>query len=245
MTGVGSTEPDRSAGGGSAGAGAGSVWERLREALEAQEPGVLLTVVAGDGVGAKLLVLETGERVGDESLAEFADTPATGTIEAGGRTILAEVVGPALRLVIFGAGDMAEALCRIARTLGWQTVVVDPRPGLATRERVPTADELLVEWPEEVAGLISPRTAVVSLVHETRLDAPAGQGGLERNAWYVGALGSTRTKQKRLAALAERNVEGVERISGPIGLELGAEGPAEIALSIAAEILGRYRGALQ
>jgi xanthine dehydrogenase accessory factor len=244
-SGVGSTEPDESAGGGSAGAGAGSLWTRLRQALEQQEPGVLLTVVAGDGIGSKLLVLENGERTGDESLAEYADTPATGTLEAGGRTILAEVVGPALRLVIFGAGDMAEALCRIAATLGWETIVVDPRPGLATRERVPSADELLVKWPDEVAELISPRTAVVSLVHETRLDAPAVQAGLERNAWYVGALGSTRTKEKRLAALAENDVQGVERISGPIGLKIGAEGPAEIALSIAAEILGRYRGALQ
>ena len=221
-----------------------SVWPRLRRAREEQEPGVLLTVVSGEGTGAKLLVLESGERIGDESLAEFAATPATGTFEAGGRTILAEVVGPALRLVVFGAVDMAESLCQIARTLGWKTIVVDPRPGLATRERVPTADELLVSWPDEVAELVTPRTAVVSLVHETRLDVPAVQVGLERGAWYVGALGSTRTKEKRLAALGERGVSGVEHISGPIGLKLGAQGPAEIALSIAAEILGRYRGAL-
>jgi xanthine dehydrogenase accessory factor len=221
-----------------------SVWPRLREALAAQEPGVLLTVVKGDPLGAKLLVLESGERVGDESLAEFAGTPATGTIEAGDRTILAEVVGPTLRLVIFGAVDMAEALCRIAKELGWKTIVVDPRPGLATRERVPTADELLVEWPDRVAELVTPRTAVVSLVHEQRLDVPAVQVGLERGAWYVGALGSTRTKEKRVKALEELGVEGIERISGPVGLKLGAQTPAEIALSIAAEILGRYRGAL-
>jgi xanthine dehydrogenase accessory factor len=221
-----------------------SVWPRLRQALAAQEPGVLLTVVKGDPLGAKLLVLESGERVGDESLAEFAGAPATGTIEAGDRTILAEVVGPTLRLVIFGAVDMAEALCRIAKELGWKTIVVDPRPGLATRERVPTADELLVEWPDRVAELVTPRTAVVSLVHEQRLDVPAVQVGLERGAWYVGALGSTRTKEKRVKALEELGVEGIERISGPVGLKLGAQTPAEIALSIAAEILGRYRGAL-
>jgi xanthine dehydrogenase accessory factor len=221
-----------------------TVWPRLREALEAQEPGVLLTVVKGDPLGAKLLVLESGERIGDESLAEFANTPATGTIEAGERTILAEVVGPTLRLVIFGAVDIAEALARIAKELGWKTIVVDPRPGLATRERVPTADELLVEWPDRVAELVTPRTAVVSLVHEQRLDVPAVQVGLERGAWYVGALGSTRTKEKRVKALEELGVEGIDRISGPVGLRLGAETPAEIALSIAAEILGRYRGAL-
>jgi xanthine dehydrogenase accessory factor len=245
VTGTDSTESAGNAGDGSARGGGASVWQRLREALEQQQPGILLTVVRGEPLGAKLLVLESGEQIGDESLADFANTPATGAFEAGERTVLAEIVGPALRLVVFGAGDMAEALCRIAKVLGWETIVVDPRPGLATRDRVPTADELLVKWPDEVAELISPRTAVVSLVHETRLDAPAVQVGLERNAWYVGALGSTRTKQKRLAALAERNVEGVERIAGPIGLKIGAEGPAEIALSIAAEILGRYRGAIQ
>jgi xanthine dehydrogenase accessory factor len=221
-----------------------TVWDRLTEALEAQEPGVLLTVVAGEGVGAKLLVLESGERIGDESLAAFANTPATGAFEAGGRTILAEVVGPTLRLVVFGAVDIAEALCRIARELSWKTIVVDPRAGLATRERIPSADELLVEWPDRVADRITPRTAVVSLVHEQRLDVPAVQVGLERDAWYVGALGSTRTKEKRVKALEELGVAGIDRISGPVGLKLGAQTPAEIALSIAAEILGRYRGAL-
>jgi xanthine dehydrogenase accessory factor len=220
------------------------LWARLAEALERQEPGMLLTVVRGEPLGAKLLVLENGEQVGDASLLEYANRPATGAFEAGERTILAEVVGPALRLVIFGAVDMAEALCQIAATLGWKTIVVDHRPGLATRERIPSADELLVQWPDEAAELITPRTAVVSLVHEQRLDVPAVQVGLERGAWYVGALGSKRTKEKRLAALAERSVDGVERISGPIGLKLGAETPAEIALAIAAEIMGRYRGAI-
>jgi xanthine dehydrogenase accessory factor len=221
-----------------------SVWTRLAEALEAQEPGVLLTVVAGEGAGAKLLVLESGERIGDESLAAYASRPATGAFEADGRTILAEVVGPTLRLVIFGAVDIAEALCRIARELSWRTIVVDPRAGLATRERIPSADELLVEWPDRVAELITPRTAVVSLVHEQRLDVPAVRVGLERDAWYVGALGSTRTKEKRVRALEELGVAGIDRISGPVGLKLGAQTPAEIALSIAAEIMGRYRGAL-
>ncbi len=221
-----------------------TVWPRLTAALAAQEPGVLLTVVKGEPLGAKLLVLENGEQVGDESLAEFAGTTATGAFEAGERTILAEVVGPTLRLVIFGAVDMAEALCRIAKELDWRTIVVDPRPGLATRERVPSADELLVEWPDKVADRITQRTAVVSLVHEQRLDVPAVQVGLERGAWYVGALGSTRTKEKRVKALEELGVQGIERISGPVGLKLGAKTPAEIALSIAAEIMGRYRGAL-
>jgi xanthine dehydrogenase accessory factor len=220
------------------------VWERLRQALEREERGVLLTVVAGEGVGAKLLALEGGERVGDESLAPWADVEESGTVEAEGRTILAEVVGPPLRLVIFGAVDVAEALCAYARVLGWRTVVVDPRPGLATRERLPSADEIVVAWPDEdeVAALIDARTAVVSLVHEERLDVPAIATGLEQGAFYVGALGSTRAQEKRRTALEERGVAGLDRIVGPVGLPLGGNTPPEIALSIAAEILSRTHG---
>jgi xanthine dehydrogenase accessory factor len=218
-----------------------SVWDRLTEALEREERGVLLTCVAGEPLGAKLLVLESGERVGDETLARYADARVTQTIEDEERTVLAEVIGPPLHLVVFGAVDMAESLCRIAAALGWRTTVVDPRGGLATRDRIPSADELVRRWPDEVADLVGPRTAVVSLVHEQRLDVPAVAVGLERDAFYVGALGSTRTARRRLEALAERGTTGVERISGPIGLDIGAVTPAEIALSIAAEIVARIR----
>ena len=218
-----------------------TVWERLTEALEAEERGVLLTCVAGEPLGAKLLVLESGERVGDETLAPYADARVTGTTADEERTVLAELVGPPLHLVIFGAVDLAESLCRIAAALGWRTTVVDPRGGLATRERIPSADELVLQWPDEVAELVGPRTAVVSLVHEQRLDVPAVAVGLERGAFYVGALGSKRTAQKRLDGLAERGTAGAERISGPVGLDIGAVTPAEIALSIAAEIVARLR----
>jgi len=220
------------------------VWERLREALEREERGVLLTVVAGEGLGAKLLVLDDGERVGDESLAPYAGAEASGTVEAEGRTILAELVGPPLRVVIFGAVDVAESLCAYARVLGWRTVVVDPRPGLATRERLPSADEIVVAWPDtdEVAALIDERTAVVSLVHEERLDVPAMATALGQGAFYVGALGSKRAQEKRRAALEARGVGGIERIVGPVGLPLGGNTPPEIALAIAAEILSRTNG---
>ncbi|HET7043450.1 MAG TPA: XdhC family protein [Gaiellaceae bacterium] len=220
------------------------VWERLREALQREERGVLLTVVAGEGLGAKLLVLEGGERVGDESLAAFAEVEQSGTVEAEGRTVLAEVVAPPLRLVVFGAVDVAEALCAYARVLGWRTVVVDPRPGLATRERLPSAGEIVVAWPDEdaVARLIDERTAVVSLVHEERLDVPAMATALRRGAFYVGALGSKRAQEKRRVALEALGVEGIDRIVGPVGLPLGGNTPPEIALSIAAEILSRANG---
>jgi xanthine dehydrogenase accessory factor len=145
--------------------------------------------------------------------------------------VFAEAVSPPPRLVAVGAGDIAEALCALARPLGWRTVVVDPREGLATRERVPSADELLVVWPDEVE--IDADTALVSLVHEERLDLPALRAGVEGGAFYVGALGSRRAQEKRREQLGDL----LDGVRGPVGLDLGGETPAEIALEIVAEML--------
>jgi len=145
--------------------------------------------------------------------------------------VFAEAVAPRPRLLAVGAGDIAEALCALAKPLGWRTTVVDPRPALATRERVPSADEIVVAWPDEVA--IDPETALVSLVHEERIDVPALRAGVEGGAFYVGALGSRRTQAKR----AEKLGELARSVRGPVGLDLGGETPQEIALEILAEIL--------
>ena len=157
------------------------------------------------------------------------------------------------RLVVFGAVDIAEALCRGAKDLGWDTVVADPRATFATHERIGTADELLVEWPEEALERIelNERSAVVVLTHEERFDVPALLGALRSDAFYVGALGSRRTQERRRERLlAEGLAEAeVDRLSGPTGLDLGAETPAETAISILAEILavraGRSGGRLR
>ena len=157
------------------------------------------------------------------------------------------------RLVVFGAVDIAEALCRGAKDLGWDTVVADPRATFATHERIGTADELLVEWPEEALERIelNERSAVVVLTHEERFDVPALLGALRSDAFYVGALGSRRTQEsRRERLLAEGLSEAeVDRLSGPTGLDLGAETPAETAISILAEILavraGRSGGRLR
>jgi xanthine dehydrogenase accessory factor len=145
--------------------------------------------------------------------------------------VFAEAIAPPPRLVAVGAGDIAEALCALAKPLGWRTVVVDPRPALANRERVPSADEIVVAWPDEVD--VDPDTAVVSLVHEERIDIPALQRGVEGGAFYVGALGSRRAQEKR----AEKLGETAASVRGPVGLDLGGETPAEIALEILGEIL--------
>jgi xanthine dehydrogenase accessory factor len=179
--------------------------------------GTSYVVVAGDGIGERW----QGEADGK-----------TGLREEEGRTVFAERVSPQPRLVIIGAGDIAEAICAMARPLGWHTQVVEPRSGLATRERVPSADELVVAWPDEIE--VGPSTAVISLVHEERLDLPALQAGVAGGAYYVGALGSRRTQAKRREALGD---EVADQIRGPVGLSLGGETPAEIALEIVAEIL--------
>ena len=182
--------------------------------------GTSYVVVEGDGVGERW----------------EADEPArTGLREEAGRSVFVEAIGPPPRLVAVGAGDIAEALCALARPLGWRTVVVDPRAGLATRERVPSADEVIVAWPDEIE--VDAGTALVSLVHEERIDLPALRRGIEGGAFYVGALGSKRTQTKRreqLGAVADE-------VRGPVGLDLGGETPAEIALEIIAEMLAVHR----
>jgi len=174
--------------------------------------------------GTSYVVVE-GDRVGER----WTDTARTPT--ALREDVFAESVGPPPRLVAVGAGDIAEALCALAKPLGWRTVVVDPRPGLATRERVPSADELVVAPADEIE--IDADTALVSLVHEERIDLPALRAGVERGAFYVGALGSKRAQ----AARAEKLGPLASSVHGPVGLDLGGESPAEMALEIVAEIL--------
>ncbi len=180
------------------------------------ERGTSYVVVAGAGLG---------ERWHDDQPAR------TGLREEDARTVFVEAVAPPPRLVAVGAGDIAEALCALARPLGWRTIVVDPRAGLATRERVPSADEIVVAWPEEIE--VDADTAVISLVHEERLDIPALRAGVEQGAFYVGALGSRRAQEKRREQLGQL----ADAVRGPVGLDLGGEAPAEIALEILAEIM--------
>jgi xanthine dehydrogenase accessory factor len=182
----------------------------------AVERGASHVVVAGEDVG---------RRWADERRVR------TGLAE----NVFSESIGPPPRLVAVGAGDIAEALCALAKPLGWRTVVVDPRPGLATRERVPSADEIVVAWPDELE--VDEETALVSLVHEDRLDIPALRRGVEGGAFFVGALGARRAQEKR----AEKLGHLADSVRGPVGLDLGGETPAEIALEILAEVLAAYK----
>ena len=157
------------------------------------------------------------------------------------------------RLLVFGAVDLAEALCKAANELGWVTIVADPRGRFATRERIPSADELLVEWPDEVLARVKPdrATAVVVLTHEDQFDIPALVGAIASGAFYIGALGSRKNQDRRRDLLLEEGLseDDLDRIAGPTGLDVGAETPAETAVSILAEILavrsGRMGGRLK
>jgi len=195
-----------------------------------------------------------GDRAGERWISTNGDVTRTGLHDLEGESVFAEVLGPPPLLFVFGAVDLAEELCRAANGLGWRTIVTDARARFATRERIPSAGELVVAWPEEALERFPPddRTAVVLLTHEERWDVPAIVGALASDAFYVGAIGSRRTQERRRERLLEEGVpvEQLERLNGPAGLDVGAATPAETALSILAEILavragregGRLRG---
>jgi xanthine dehydrogenase accessory factor len=222
--------------------------EWIKGVIERDEFAVLFTVVAGEGLGAELLMTEDGDRVGDgpeEAAARFDEVLRGGrnrVLElADGTKVFAEVYGPPPRLLVFGAIDTAEALCHAARLIGWHTIVADAREKFATKERLPSADEVLALWPQDAIAKVQPdhQTAVVVLTHDEKFDVPAIKGALETDAFYVGALGSRRNQELRRQRLLEVGVDedDLERVSGPSGLDIGADTPAETAISILGEIL--------
>jgi len=193
-----------------------------------------------DGEGVLVTVLD-GDRAGEQELLPRGALEA-GVHELEGRQVFAEAVGPPPRLVVVGATDTAEELCRAAGSLGWRTFVIDPRSRLATKDRLPSAGEIAVAWPDELEA--DADSAVVVLTHEERLDVPALTAALASDAFYVGAIGSRKTQAKRRERLLDAGVpeEALERLSGPAGLDLGADTPAETAVSILAEILAMRAG---
>jgi xanthine dehydrogenase accessory factor len=220
--------------------------ERLRELAAAGERGVLLTVIEGADAGTKYLWLESGG--GDEVSGELQEAARevnragrNRLLELSGHRVFAEVYGPPPRLFIYGAVDTAEALCRAAKLVGWRTIVADARPMFATKTRLPSADELVVAWPEEAFAQVRPdhQTAVLVLTHEDRFDRPALMAALQSEAFYIGALGSRLNQERRRARLLQQGADedSLERISGPSGLDIGAETQEETAISILAEIL--------
>jgi xanthine dehydrogenase accessory factor len=227
--------------------------EPLRERVaETDAREVRFTVIAGEPLGAKLVVREDGATEGDgppELAALGTDALRRGrshTIEQEGRTVFADVSGPPPRLFVYGAVDTAELLCAAAKLLGWSTVVADARARFATPERLPSADELLVAWPDEALAQqpADTATAIFVLTHDDKFDLPMLQAAVKSDAFYIGALGSRRNQERRRELLREAGLtdEELERISGPSGLDIGADSPAETAISMLAEALAVRAG---
>jgi xanthine dehydrogenase accessory factor len=168
-----------------------------------------------------------------------------------GLDVFVESFAPPPRMIVFGAIDFAAAVAKIGSFLGFRVTVCDARPVFATASRFPGANEVVVEWPhrylaaEAEAGRIDRRTALCVLTHDPKFDVPLLEVALRLpEVGYIGAMGSRRTHEDRLARLREAGVtdEEIERMSSPIGLDLGARTPEETAVSIAAEMIALHWG---
>ncbi|CAN5696600.1 XdhC/CoxI family protein [soil metagenome] len=233
-------------------AGSGAIYDAARKLAAEGNVAVVATVVEGDTVGAKALITDamvTGT-LGDGSLDKQIESHVTGSrerprsgmidTESGARVFL-DVFEPSPQLVIFGAVHTAQALDWFARKLGYRVVVTDARRALATRERFPNTDQLLIGWPDEAFAqlTITPATAIAILSHDPKFDEPALLGALKTDARYIGAVGSRKTNADRRERLQKAGVsdEQIARIHGPIGLNIGGSTPEEMAISILAEMI--------
>ena len=216
------------------------------QALRAQKrPCALVTHLA---TGASVLVDETAQtgalRLSGEQLAAVRarmKVDQSGLIDDG---LFVRVYVPPLRLIVVGAVHIARVLAPMAALAGFDVIVVDPREGFARSEAMAGA-RIVVAWPDEAMTGLAPdeRTAVVTLTHDPKLDDPALTLALRSNAFYIGALGSRKTHAKRMERLKETGFMEADlaRIHGPVGLDINALTPAEIAVSIVAQIVATLR----
>lgn len=235
-----------------------SVYEAVRATLAEQLPFATTTIVAGppDTLGQVIVVHDDGQVVG--SLGDW-QTPALdvsrAALQAGQSRrhkldntveIFVEVTLPPPTLVIVGGVHIAIALTALAKTLGYRTIVVDPRTAFGSEARFPHADQLIQAWPDEALAQIALTrgTAIAMLTHDPKLDDPALKLALPSPAFYVGALGSPTTQAKRRARLLAEGLteEQISRLFGPIGLDLGARSPEEIALAVMAQVVAARNG---
>ena len=216
----------------------------LNTERQARRATVLVTDLAS---GAQRLVRREG--VAADPLAELLErqlrTGKSGMVEAEGASYFLTVQAPHPRVVVTGAVHISQAMAPMAKALDLDLVVIDPRTAFATPERFPEVT-LLPEWPEEALPRIGldGYTAFVALTHDPKIDDPALTAALRSNCFYVGALGSRKTHGKRVERLGAAGFDdaAIARIHAPIGLDIGAVSPAEIALAILAEIVATLRG---
>lgn len=217
--------------------------ERLNAEREARRAAILVTDLAGGDQRVVTPENAAGDTLARE-LAEHFRSGRSGLVEAGGRQYFLTVQVPPVRIVVTGAVHISQALVPMAREVDFDVTVIDPRTAFATSERFPGVDVRAL-WPDEaLAALPLDRyTAFVALTHDPKIDDPALEAALRSECFYVGALGSRKTHGKRVERLAAAGFDPatIGRIHAPIGLDIGAVSPAEIALAILAEIVATLR----
>ncbi len=241
----------------------GQLFGALARAIREEDPVALVTQVQGPNPGAKMLVGEESaqgslgspelEGVVVDEARHMLETGATGTRtwgakgeEAGDEVeVFVQSFAPPPQMYVFGGVNLASAVVRIGKFLGYRVTLVDARKIFATEERFPEADEIVTRWPDEFLAdaKVNRRTAICILTHDEKFDIPLLQVALKTNAGYIGAMGSRRTHQKRAQRLREEGVseEELERIQAPLGLDIGARTPEEVAVAVAAQIIAvRY-----
>ena len=235
------------------------LFEAVVRSLRGKEPAALVTEVQGPNPGAKMLVGEDSRlgTLGDEGLDAAVVEHARGMLDmaqTGIRTYGPQGQGNSDEVEVFiqafsqppdmyvlGAVNLANAVVRLGKYLGYRVTVVDARKIFANQERFPEADEVVVQWPNEFleTAPISRRTAIVILTHDPKFDIPILEFALKSPVGYLGAMGSRRTHEKRKANLREIGItdEQMERIHAPLGLDLGARTSEETAVSILAQVI--------
>ena len=211
----------------------------------AEKRAVVLATRLTDGI-QKLVYLsdKQGENWLIEAVSQVLASDRGRIVEGPDGEWFLNPFNPPLRLILVGAVHIAQPLALMGRLSGYDVTVVDPRASFASPERFPDM-RLVTDWPDEAMATLAPdaRTAVVTLTHDPKLDDPALQAALRSPAFYIGALGSKKTHASRVARLTEAGFgeNEIARINGPVGLSIAAKSPAEIAISIMAEITETLR----
>ncbi|MGH3649274.1 MAG: XdhC family protein [Acidimicrobiia bacterium] len=228
----------------------------IQALLDAEVLGAVITVVDGPAIGAKAVVDDAGVIIAgsipEDVAADVLEDAQTlmrheqhRSLDYGDHSVFIETLAPPPDLLIFGAVHIGQALCSFGSQMGYRVTVVDSRPAFATEERFPDAHRVLVGWPGDLMDQIGfdRRTWVVVLSHDPRHETPPLAAALKSDTRYIGAMGSRRTHDRRVERLSELGFDDTDiaRIHSPIGLDIGAETPQEVAVSILAEMtLTRY-----
>lgn len=227
------------------------VFEAIQEILDAERFGSVVTFVEGPAMGTKVILDDAGTPVSGVMPKEVAvevtedalvlmNHEQNRSMGYGEHTVFFETLAPPPDLLVFGAVHVAQALATFGTYMGYRVTVVDSRPAFATTERFPEAARVLVGWPADLMDELAfdRRTWVVVLSHDVRHETPVLEAALRSDARYIGAMGSRRTHKLRVERLQETGFSSADtdRILGPVGLDIGAETPQEVAVSILAEM---------